>query len=131
MPPHSGKQVAIKTIELSSLANNRLLELLNTETTIIKTLQHPNVIHCEEILSSYRNCYIITELCEGGDLEKRLKSTGPLKETEICQIAADVYLGLRYLASNHIVHRDLKVSNVFLHNGKYKIADFGFAQVSQ
>ena len=42
-------------------------------------LAHPNVIGCEEILSSVRNCYIITELCDGGDLEKRLKKAGHFK----------------------------------------------------
>jgi len=60
--------VAMKIIELSSLNNARLRELLNTETKILKMISHPNVIGCEEILSSARNCYIITELCNGGDL---------------------------------------------------------------
>jgi serine/threonine protein kinase len=35
---------------------------------------------------------------------------------------------LGHLAQNHIVHRDIKVSNIFLSkNGIPKIADFGFA----
>ena len=40
---------------------------------------------------------------------------------------ADVYNGLTYLASKGIIHRDLKIANVFLHDGRAKIADFGFA----
>jgi serine/threonine protein kinase len=28
--------------------------------------------------------------------------------------------------NNKMVHRDLKPENVFIHNGVYKIADFGF-----
>jgi serine/threonine protein kinase len=31
------------------------------------------------------------------------------------------------MSSLHVVHRDLKVSNVFLHKGSYKLGDFGFA----
>jgi len=40
---------------------------------------------------------------------------------------ADVYNGLLYLTSKGIIHRDLKISNVFIHEGRAKIADFGFA----
>jgi serine/threonine-protein kinase ULK/ATG1 len=32
------------------------------------------------------------------------------------------------LAENNVVHRDLKVANIFVHNGVAKIADFGFAK---
>lgn len=42
-------------------------------------------------------------------------------------IAADVFSGLSYLASKDIIHRDLKIANIFMHNGVAKIADFGFA----
>jgi serine/threonine protein kinase len=31
------------------------------------------------------------------------------------------------LAENNIVHRDIKVANIFINNGRAKIADFGFA----
>ena len=31
-------------------------------------MDHPNVLKCYEALSSKRNCYIVTELCEDGDL---------------------------------------------------------------
>ena len=31
------------------------------------------------------------------------------------------------MAENFIVHRDIKLANIFLHQGNHKIADFGFA----
>jgi serine/threonine protein kinase len=36
-----------------------------------------------------------------------------------------------YLAEKNVIHRDLKVANIFLHNGKAKIADFGFAKFTK
>jgi serine/threonine protein kinase len=83
------------------------------------------------VFTSNRNCYIVTELCNQGDLESNFRKRGQINETEIRQIVADVYKGLDYLASKGIVHRDLKIANVFQHNGVAKIADFGFAVYSK
>lgn len=46
-------------------------------------------------------------------------------------IIKDIFCGLLYLAQKNVIHRDLKVANVFLHNGKAKIADFGFAKFTK
>ena len=42
-----------------------------------------------------------------------------------------VFKGLLYLADHGIVHRDIKISNIFIHNGEAKIADFGFAKATR
>ena len=55
----------MKIVELSSITTAKLEELLNSEIQILKTIKHENVMHCYEVLSSQRNCYIITELCDG------------------------------------------------------------------
>ena len=39
-----------------------------------------------------------------------------------------IYKGLEHLAKSYIVHRDIKISNIFFNKYKSpKIADFGFA----
>jgi serine/threonine protein kinase len=45
-------------------------------------------------------------------------------------IIKNVFEGLKYLNSLNIIHRDLKIANIFMHNGKAKIADFGFAVIN-
>jgi serine/threonine protein kinase len=35
---------------------------------------------------------------------------------------------MKYLSDHQIIHRDLKVANVFMSNGAAKIADFGFVR---
>ena len=91
-------------------------------------MNHPHVLRCMEVFTSNRNCYIITELCNEGDLESKVKKRGKLEDHEIRAIVADVFKGLQYLASKNIIHRDLKIANVFLNNGVAKIADFGFCK---
>jgi len=83
------------------------------------------------VFTSNRNCYIITELCNEGDLESRLRKDRYFDEYRAEPIIKDIFNGLYYLAEKDVIHRDLKVANVFLHNGHAKIADFGFAKFTK
>lgn len=38
-----------------------------------------------------------------------------------------MFEALDYLSSLAIIHRDVKISNIFLSGGQYKVGDFGFA----
>ncbi len=92
-------------------------------------MSHPNVVKFYEALLSDRNCYIITELCNEGDLEERLKrKRQQLTDAEIGKLIVDMYQGLKYLREMGVTHRDFKTANIFLHNGTAKIADFGLAK---
>lgn len=56
-----------------------------------------------------------------------VKREGFLTEEKAAPFIKDVFQGFLYLSDMHIIHRDLKVANVFINNGRAKIADFGFA----
>ena len=77
------------------------------------------------------NCYIITEYCNGGDLKSLMIREGHFDEESARKVVLGVYEGLRYLAEENIVHRDIKTANIFMKEGQPKIADFGFAKRSR
>jgi tousled-like kinase len=81
-----------------------------------------------EVFTSANNYYIITELCDGDDIETRVRLKGPIEERDARKLIYEVYQGLKYLAEQNIVHRDIKIANIFLKSGVAKIADFGFAK---
>lgn len=98
---------------------------------MLKRLNHPNVLRCFDVFTSNRNCYIITELCNEGDLESKLRKHKSFTETRAQPYIKDIFEGLAYLNDNQVIHRDIKVANIFIHNGRAKIADFGFAKFTR
>lgn len=120
--------MAIKIVSLDALKSKRLEELIFEEIRILQQMSHPNVVRFYEALLSDRNCYIVTELCNEGDLEERIKRKRPITDIELGKIILDLYHGLKYLREMGVCHRDLKTANIFMHNGTAKIADFGLAK---
>lgn len=42
----------------------------------MKKINHVNLLKCFDSYRTVNNCYIVTEYCEGGDLEKYLRIKG-------------------------------------------------------
>lgn len=124
----TGKPVAIKVVKYSSLTSKVAKQLLKNEVTILKELSHPNVLHCYDIFSSQKHCYIVTDFYPGGDLEKVVYKQKYFDEKDVGKLIYGVFKGLVYLHEQSIVHRDFKLANIFLDADRTpKIADFGFA----
>lgn len=95
---------------------------------MLKTFKRSsNIIEVFDILTTKNNTYIITELCEGGDLSKLIAAKRGLPEAEAINILRQIVDGYSEISSNRIIHRDLKPANILLKDNKIKIADFGFA----
>lgn len=102
--------------------------LLASEIDVLKSFRHPkNVVEVFDIYSTKNNTYIITELCEGGDLSKLISTRRGMPENEAADILRQIVDGYEEVVSNGIIHRDLKPANILLKKKEVKIADFGFA----
>ena len=56
-----------------------------------------------------------------------LKRKVRLNESETRFYLRQATIGVEYLHSVHVIHRDLKLGNLFLHGDQVKIGDFGLA----
>lgn len=123
------EEFAIKRIEkLRLLSSMKLCDLFNNETTILKEIDHPNILKCYEVLETGSAYYMVLEYCDGGDLEKHLALHKKLPEEEILFISKQILNGFRELVARKIMHRDIKLANIFLSNDRVVIGDFGFAK---
>jgi serine/threonine protein kinase len=58
--------------------------------------------------------YIVTELCDQGDLYRYLKQKKRVSEAEAIKYLKDIMKGIKYLHTNGIIHRDLKPANILI-----------------
>lgn len=124
-----GIQVAIKLIRKDTLGtNNSRRDKINREITILRGLQHPNIVRLHEKVETERHIGIILEYASGGELFDYILNHRYLKDNAARRLFAQLVSGVGYLHKKGIVHRDLKLENLLLdRNRNIIITDFGFA----
>ncbi|XP_055936071.1 cyclin-dependent kinase 2-like [Argiope bruennichi] len=123
------KLVALKKIRLKCETEGVPSTALR-EISLLKELEHPNVVRLEDVVYSDQKLYLVFEYLDF-DLKKQLDQ---LPSNGLSLRVAKSYLyqllrGLAYCHSRKILHRDLKPQNLLVDNeGNIKLADFGLAR---
>jgi len=136
----NNKMVAIKTIEKEKiLGDPRSVQSLYREITIMRVLNHPNVMKLYEVYENDTYIHLVLEYLKGGELFQRLKSKGRYSEEVAALVLKSLLEAIKYCHSLNIIHRDLKPENLIFEynsinmfsdsytNTTMKIADFGLA----
>jgi len=124
----TNKITAAKIIAKSSLGKSREKQKLINEIKIHKALHHNNIVHFEHYFEDNDNVFLLLELCSNKSLNELLKRRKVLTELEVQVYVLQIIKALKYLHNHRIIHRDLKLSNLFLsENMELKIGDFGLA----
>ena len=124
----NNKHFAAKVINKENLKQPRQKQKLLIEIKIHKSLHHNQVVAFEHYFEDKENVYILLELCYHQTLNELLKRRKTLSELEVQCYMIQLIKGLQYLHSHKIIHRDLKLGNLFLTDKmELKIGDFGLA----
>ena len=101
------------------------------EANLLLSLHHPNIIKCYEYFTEKNHFCIVMEYCDNSkkkkkalkkiileDLENQIREhkadKTPIPEEAILEWFAQLSLAIKYLHSKKILHRDIKIHNVFL-----------------
>ena len=119
---------AAKLVTKASLVKSRAKQKLISEIKIHKSLHHPNIVAFEHYFEDSENVYILLEMCHNQTLNELLKRRKRLTEVETMCYLNQLIKGLKYLHSHRVIHRDLKLGNLFLTDKmELKVGDFGLA----
>uniref|UniRef100_A0A8C1UJ21 non-specific serine/threonine protein kinase n=1 Tax=Cyprinus carpio TaxID=7962 RepID=A0A8C1UJ21_CYPCA len=126
---HSGKQVAVKKMDLRKQQRR---ELLFNEVVIMRDYHHENVVDMYNSYLVSDELWVVMEFLEGGALTDIVTHTR-MNEEQIATVCLSVLKALSYLHTQGVIHRDIKSDSILLtSDGRIKLSDFGFcAQVSK
>lgn len=122
--------VAMKYLKKTQMASTLTKEIFR-EITILKSLNHENVIKLHEVVidTDINNLCLILDYCPYS-LDKYIDHyPRSIPHSQIKCIARQLFKGLDYLHKNYVIHRDLKTTNLMISaKMELKIIDFGLSR---
>jgi serine/threonine protein kinase/tetratricopeptide (TPR) repeat protein len=124
-----GRDVAVKVLPDRLADDAEALARFDREVHAVAALSHPNILALYDFGKDQNHVYAVTELLEGETLRGRIERS-PLPWRKALELAIAIAEGIAAAHARGIVHRDLKLDNLFLTtDGRIKILDFGLARM--
>jgi eukaryotic-like serine/threonine-protein kinase len=130
-----GKRVAVKVLRLTLAGQPSSLERMRVEAQALAQLRSPHLVDVFDFGHTTDGCpFYAMELLAGADLGREVRRRGAFPPAEAVALVRQLLAGLAVAHRAGIVHRDVKLENLFLCEGPdgaplLKILDFGIAKV--
>ncbi|KAI8504462.1 Serine/threonine-protein kinase Nek11 [Branchiostoma belcheri] len=127
-----GEWKVLKEISVGDLAPDETVGAMH-EAKLLSKLDHPGIVKFHDSFLEKENFCIVTEFCEGGDLdnvfsEYRKQKTTPAPE-QVMEWFIQLLLAVQHMHQRKVLHRDLKARNIFMKNNVLKVGDFGISRI--
>ena len=102
------------------------LSFINNEVSILKLLEHKNIIKIYELIESNTHIFIITEKYPPEDLYNFILKNKKINENDSLFIFSQIVDAMKYMHEMNICHRDIKPENIYIDpkTKKIKICNF-------
>ena len=106
------------------------IERFQEEAKTLAKFNHPNIVRVLNFFRANGTAYLVMDFEEGEDLQEYISSIGrDLTQKEILDIIMPILDGLREVHAHNFLHRDIKLSNIFIRkNSSPMLIDFGAAR---
>ncbi|XP_038053272.1 serine/threonine-protein kinase PLK1-like [Patiria miniata] len=117
-----------KIVSKALLVKPHQKEKMSMEIAIHRSISHPHIVGFHGFFEDSDNVYILLELCRRRSLMELHKRRRAITEPETRYFMRHAILAMQYLHKNQIIHRDLKLGNLFINDDMdLKLGDFGLA----
>ncbi|MBI5759694.1 MAG: protein kinase, partial [Planctomycetales bacterium] len=127
------REVAIKVLARQLATSSKSRQRFVREAQTAAAIRHPNVVTIHTVSDFRAVPYIVMEHLAGQTLQDRIKAQAPLELKDVLQFGIQIASGLAEAHKHHVIHRDVKPSNIMLVPGddgeRAVIMDFGIARV--
>ncbi|VEU23457.1 DEKNAAC104702 [Brettanomyces naardenensis] len=129
--------VAVKSVFRNRLKNQKLIENLEVEISILKNLKNPHIVGLLDCIQTDQHFHLFMEYCSLGDLSYFIKKRDQLAERHplvrsileryppppkshgmnevlVINFIKQLASALKFLRSQNLVHRDIKPQNLLL-----------------
>jgi len=114
----TGESYAIKIVTKAKLTDEDE-RALQDEISILKEMEHPNIIRLFDVFEEKDFYYLVTEKMSGGELFDRIVQKQYYNEKEARDTCKVLFEAMKYCHDRKIAHRDLKPENLLLLVGIY------------
>jgi serine/threonine protein kinase len=127
--------VAIKVLHLHQVDNAEVVRRFQREARALSQLRHPQIVKMIDFgMLPQFGFYLVMEFLRGATLYERLRAREVFPIRRLIPLFRGLCDVLRFVHEKGIVHRDLKLSNIYLteEHGieKVTLLDFGIAAVA-
>ena len=101
-----------------------------SEHTVMRALDHPNIVVAGDFELTFDAAYLLMDLCPGTTWLHILLTSGPLPPARTIDLATQLARAAAYMHECGVMHRDIKPENVVVDAAALclKLVDFGLAR---
>jgi NIMA (never in mitosis gene a)-related kinase len=127
----------VYAVKLIPCKTAKELDNIKREAKVLWSMQHRNITRYFSAFRHKEYFCVVMEFCSGGNLNdvvtkaRQDKLTPKLTIRQVKLWVSQIAEALSYLKTLNLLHRDLKGDNIFLSDGRCKLADFGLAASAQ
>lgn len=125
------RPVAVKKLRSELQASPRERDRFLKEAEMVASLHHPHIVDIYTIIRDSSDTHLVFEYVSGMTLHELLnESPGRrLPPAQALEILRQISEAVDHAHARHVIHRDMKPSNVMLADGGWvKVMDFGIAR---